>query len=267
MTDLPMNRTHAQRRAAGLAVGLTAMQDLVAAGPAPASPATAGSIEERMGALGSFMIDHVFGDVWSRPQLSRRDRSLITVTTITVIDRPEQLRAHVRFGRRNGLTPAELHEIMVHLTVYAGWPRAINGASIVRAALEETGEAAPLSPATPRSDAERLAAASVSAADLEAQYGPVGRYIAAYVAGEVWSRPELPPRDRSLVTVAALAALNRPEELRLHTGRALANGVRREEIEELMLQVATYAGFPAGVDGMRVVRSVFAALDAGGGAA
>jgi len=80
----------------------------------------------------------------------------------------------------------------------------------------------------------------------------------------VWSRPGLPPRDRSLITVAALTALHRPNELRIHLGRALDNGVTREELCEILMHMAIYGGFPVAVEGMRIAREVFDARDDAG---
>ena len=78
----------------------------------------------------------------------------------------------------------------------------------------------------------------------------------------VWSRPGLSPRDRSLITVAALTALHRPNELRIHVERGLENGLSRAEISELVMHMAIYGGFPVAVEGMRIAREVFDALDA-----
>lgn len=81
----------------------------------------------------------------------------------------------------------------------------------------------------------------------------------------VWSRPGLSQRDRSLITVAALTALHRPNELRIHLGRGLENGLSRSEISELIMHMAIYGGFPVAVEGMRIAREVFDALDAAEG--
>ena len=79
----------------------------------------------------------------------------------------------------------------------------------------------------------------------------------------VWSRPGLNQRDRSLITVAALCALHRPNELRIHIARALDNGVSREEICELIMHMAIYGGFPVAVEGMAIAKSVFDARTEG----
>lgn len=74
--------------------------------------------------------------------------------------------------------------------------------------------------------------------------------------GDVWERPGLSPRDRSLVTVAALVALNRTEQLKSHLGRALDNGLTEEELVEAITQLAFYAGWPCGVGAVGVLREV-----------
>ena len=78
----------------------------------------------------------------------------------------------------------------------------------------------------------------------------------------VWSREGLSQRDRSLITVAALTALYRPNELRLHIGRALDNGLSKSEISELIMHMAIYGGFPIAVEGMNIAKEVFAKRDA-----
>ena len=75
----------------------------------------------------------------------------------------------------------------------------------------------------------------------------------------VWSREGLNERDRSLITIAALTALYRPNELELHIGRGLDNGLSRAEICELIMHMAIYGGFPVAVEGMAVAKKVFEA--------
>ena len=77
--------------------------------------------------------------------------------------------------------------------------------------------------------------------------------------GDVWERPELSKRDRSLVTVAALVALNRPDQLRFHLGRALENGVTPEELIEAITHLAFYSGWPCAVTAMAVAKEQLAA--------
>lgn len=91
---------------------------------------------------------------------------------------------------------------------------------------------------------------------------PMQELSTEYCWGRVWSRPGLERRDRSLINLGMIAALNRPHELKLHVKAALTNGVTREEICEVFLQVAVYCGIPAGIDSVRIAREAFAEVDA-----
>jgi 4-carboxymuconolactone decarboxylase len=87
---------------------------------------------------------------------------------------------------------------------------------------------------------------------------PLQELVTEYCWGAVWTRKGLPRKTRSLLNLAMLATLNRPHELELHLRGALRNGCTKEEIREVLLQVAIYAGVPAGVDAFRTARKVFA---------
>jgi 4-carboxymuconolactone decarboxylase len=79
----------------------------------------------------------LFGDVWERPGLSKRDRSLITVATLISTYRPEQLRGHLRRALANGLSKDELSEVITHLAFYAGWPAAMTAAGVAQEIFNE----------------------------------------------------------------------------------------------------------------------------------
>ena len=76
--------------------------------------------------------DVLFGDVWARPELSQRDRSLITVAALIANGNTEQLPGHLNRARANGLSETELAEVMTHLAFYAGWPRAISAITVAK---------------------------------------------------------------------------------------------------------------------------------------
>ena len=80
--------------------------------------------------------------------------------------------------------------------------------------------------------------------------------------GALWSRPGLDRRSRSIANLSMISALNRPNELKLHVKAAVKNGVSRDEIKEVLLQVAVYCGVPAGIDSFRIAREAFKELDA-----
>lgn len=90
---------------------------------------------------------------------------------------------------------------------------------------------------------------------------PMQRLTTEYCWGAIWGRDTLPKKTRSMLNLALLSALNRPHELKMHIGGALRNGVTRDEIREVLLQVAVYCGIPAGVDAFRVARDTFNEID------
>jgi 4-carboxymuconolactone decarboxylase len=103
-----------------------------ASAPAAAAPQT--PARRLMGEVAPKLADLtdnvLFGDVWARPQLSRRDRSLVTVSALIAMNRPDQLRSHLALARQNGLTEEELVEAITHLAFYAGWPSAVTAVSV-----------------------------------------------------------------------------------------------------------------------------------------
>jgi len=83
-------------------------------------------------ALVHFTDDVLFGEVWTRPELSPRDRSLITVTALAAAGNTEQLTFHLGLARQNGLTETEVTEAITHLAFYAGWPRAMSAMTVAK---------------------------------------------------------------------------------------------------------------------------------------
>ncbi|MBR0961117.1 carboxymuconolactone decarboxylase family protein [Bradyrhizobium japonicum] len=90
---------------------------------------------------------------------------------------------------------------------------------------------------------------------------PFQEMLNEYCWGAVWGREELPRKTRSMLNIAMIAILNRQHEFRAHLKGALTNGVTREEIREILMQVAIYGGMPAAVDSFRIAREVFAEID------
>jgi len=103
-------------------------------------------------------------------------------------------------------------------------------------------------------------AKSLAAADDFSR--PMLELATEYCWGRVWGRDGLARRDRSLLNLAMISALNRPHELKIHVKGALSNGLTRAEICEVFLQVAIYCGVPAGIDSVRIAREAFAEIDA-----
>jgi 4-carboxymuconolactone decarboxylase len=232
--------------------------------------AAAAAMETRLGPLGSFTVDFALGDVWTRTGLSRRDRSLIVVTILTTLNQPNQLPTHIRGAINHGLTRTEIEEVMVQLAGYAGFPRAIDGMTIARTTLAELAgvgvdQLDPSPPAPPADDDERRARAREVLDRLTANQPPggpdtgMGSFTGTagrFAFGDLWAREELSRRDRSLVVCATLATQDKPTELRFHLQGALNHGVTPIELEELMITVIVYVGFPTAVEGFRALREI-----------
>ena len=99
-----------------------------------------------------------------------------------------------------------------------------------------------------------LATADEFGADLQ-------KLITEYAWGEVWNKESLTDKERSMINLGMIAALNRPHELKLHIKGALNNGLTKDQIRDIFLQVTVYCGAPAGIDSMRLAREVFAEID------
>jgi len=82
----------------------------------------------------------LYGDIWERPELSKRDRSLVTVAALIAMNRPDQLRSHLRIARQNGVTQEELIETITHLAFYAGWPNAVSAIGVAKEVFKGNSE-------------------------------------------------------------------------------------------------------------------------------
>ena len=106
---------------------------------------------------------------------------------------------------------------------------------------------------------------SIAAAQEDNFSWPMQELVTQYCWGEVWGRPGLDRKTRSIINLAMLTALNRPHEVKLHLRGALNNGVSRDEIMEILLQTAIYCGVPAAIDSLRTAKEVFSEEDAKAG--
>jgi 4-carboxymuconolactone decarboxylase len=206
--------------------------------------------------LGELRNSLVYGEIWERPQLSKRDRSLITVAVLQALVRDE-LTLHIPRGLDNGLTPEEISEIILHVTFYAGYPTGVQASLTAAEVFKNRGlSLGELPRATPGTDPSTPNALS----DAYAAVPRLGALRNSLLYGDIWERPLLSKRDRSLITVAVNQALYATDELRTHIDRALdENGVTPQEISEVILHVTFYAGWPAAVNAGRLATAAFEA--------
>ena len=227
---------------------------------APQSPLAAQQPAAPVGAydaspyLGEIRNTVLYGDIWERPHLSARDRSLVTVAVTQALYATNELRLHIGRALDNGVTQSEIAELIGHVLWYSGFPTGVNAARVAAEVFDERGlpESPPgSSPREPNLDADPLFPGIFPGTPY------VRDLLNQVVYAETWERPELSPRDRSLVTVAVGTALYASSEVRYHVGRALDNGVTQEEISEVITHVTFYSGFPTGVNASRVAATVF----------
>ena len=102
-------------------------------------PTTIAAVKDIVPKLAELTEKVVFGDVWARPDLSKRDRSFATVAALVALYRPDQLKGHIWRALDNGVTREELSELFTHLAFYAGWPNGISAAQVAKQVFEERG--------------------------------------------------------------------------------------------------------------------------------
>ena len=206
--------------------------------------------------------DFLFGELWRRPGLSRRDRRWVTLTCVAAADSPEPIVEHVYAALNSGdVDLAAMLEFVLQFAVYCGWPKASHVEGVIRQQWarvhQERGkDVAPWpslgTAALGPSDAEqRLERGAQEFADVnlvpaprpDSPYMQAG--ILNFVFGHVWQRPGLTRRERRVITVACVAIDDSPMPLLSHVTSALHSGdLTKYEMDELALHLAAYYGFP-----------------------
>jgi 4-carboxymuconolactone decarboxylase len=220
--------------------------------PAPATPFEAATR------------DFLFGEVWSRPGLSRRDRRWVTLTCVSAADSPAPIDAHVYAALASGDIELEAAlEFVLQFAVYCGWPKASHVEGVIRRQWariqQERGEEAAPWPRLgndtlgPNDWDERLARGAQEFTDVnlvpapapDTPYTHAG--ILNYVFGHVWQRPGLTRRERRIITVACVGIDDSPMPIMAHVTAALHSGdITKDEMDEIVLQFSAYYGFAKG---------------------
>jgi 4-carboxymuconolactone decarboxylase len=215
-------------------------------------------------ALARYMQLTLQEDVWKRPGLSVRDRSIVTVSAVIARNQADAMRGEFSRALDNGVKPAELSEIITHLAFYSGWNNAMSAVAAAHDVYAERGiQASALAPANDKPLPLNEAAEAQRATMVEGSFGTVSPGVVKYTTEalflDLWLRPALVPRDRSLVTFSALTAAGQVAQIPYHLGRAMDNGLTREEAGEALTQLAFYAGWPNVFSALPVVKGVFEA--------
>lgn len=214
--------------------------------------------------LAKYTEDVIVKGAWKRPQLSARDRSLVTVAALVASERTIGFRHYFILALTTGVTPAEMSEMITHVAFYAGWSTAFSAVSILKDIFSERDirsdqlpnaapELLPAGQALPGDDARKAA--------LQERFATIVPGLVDItndlLYGDVWLRPALSVRDRSLITVAALMATGQTEFLEIYLAKTTAAGVTRDEISETITHLAFYIGWPAALSAATVVKRHF----------
>lgn len=213
-----------------------------------------------------------YGDIYARPGLAAEDRQVATMAALTALGNAEpQLRFHIDGALNLGLAPQEVVETIYVTTVFAGFPAGLNALACARQVFEQRG----VRPDIPASQAGDRRARGLAA--LEATSTGAGRqvldslkdlapdmagFILDFSYGDVISRPGLSPRRKEIAMCAAAMARGtmRPQ-LKVHARAGLHVGLTRQELVEVAMQMAAYAGFPASLNALSALREVFQEAD------
>ena len=214
-------------------------------------------------ALASYTRTAVVDGVWNRPDLSARDRSVVTVAALIARQQAMGMQHYFRKALDCGVTPAEMSEIVTHLAFYSGWHNAFTAVDVLQGIFAERNigtdqlpEVSP-EPLPLNEEAEEKRATQVQANFGETSQGVVDN-TTNLLFRDLWLRPALAPRDRSLITVAALVAAGQVAQIPYHLNRAMDNGLTREQASEVLTHMAFYSGWPMVFSALPVFKEVFA---------
>lgn len=200
-------------------------------------------------ALEGYAQKFIVDDLWKRPGLSRRDRGIVTVAALIARDQIVELPHYLALALDSGVKASEISEIITHLAFYTGWANAMDAIPAAREVFKSRNIGADqlppaLGPQLPLDEA----AEKQRATRVGEQFGQTTPSLVEYTTDvlfrDLWLRPALAPRDRSLVTVSALIATGQVAQITYHLNRAMDNGLTREEAGEVLGHLAFYAGWP-----------------------
>ncbi|WP_213251574.1 carboxymuconolactone decarboxylase family protein [Bradyrhizobium sp. sBnM-33] len=236
----------------------------VAAQPAATKGTGAQMVEDLRAvapALESYGQRVVTGDLWKRPGLSPRDRSIVTAAALIARNQTVELPHYLGLALDSGVKPSELSELITHLAFYTGWANAVSAVQIAREVFKARNIGADQLPAAsaPQLPLDEAAEAQ-RATRVGQQFGDVAPGLVQYTTDvlfrDLWLRPGLAPRDRSLVTVSALVATGQVAQVTYHLNRAMDNGLTREQAGEVVTQLAFYSGWPNAFSALPVFKEV-----------
>jgi 4-carboxymuconolactone decarboxylase len=212
-------------------------------------------------ALGTYT-DTVLDELWQRTDLSARDRSMATIAALVAGGSSDMLPSSLERALDSGVKPSELNEIIAHLAFYTGWPNAVSAAAVAKGVFAARAIGPDqLSSGLTELRREEEDARNQRMTYVQQMYGAASPALTEYtndvLFGQIWRRPGLAPRDRSLVTICALIASGKSAQLNSHLNRGLDNGITKGEASAIIAHLAFYAGWPNAVSAAAVAKTIF----------
>ena len=213
-------------------------------------------------ALEKYTQGRLLGEVWKRPGLAPRDRSIVTLAALIARNQTTDMPYYVNLALDNGVKPREISEVITHLAFYSGWPNAMSAVAVTKdvfAARKVGNDQLP--PVSPQPLPLDETAEAQRASRVGEQFGKVAPGVVQYTTDvlfrDLWLRPDLAPRDRSLVTVSALIASGQVAQIPYHLNRAMDNGLTQAQAAEALTHLAFYTGWPNVFSALPVAKDVF----------
>jgi 4-carboxymuconolactone decarboxylase len=223
---------------------------------------TYGDVRSVSPALEQFTKGLLLDGLWKRPELSPRDRSVVTLAAVIARLQTVEMPHHLALALDNGVKPAEVSEIITHLAFYAGWGNAMAAVAITKDIFQQREIGLDqLPPAKDEPLPLDEQAEKKRSAIVESNFGATSAGLVQNTTDilfrNLWLRPALAPRDRSLITVSALIANGQTAQIPFHLNRAMDNGLSQEQASEVLTHIAFYAGWPCAMSALPVVKDVF----------
>jgi 4-carboxymuconolactone decarboxylase len=231
-----------------------------AAPPGPGRPS--GPLQQKVApGMAALTDDVLYADVWNRRELSPRDRSLVTITALIAVGKTAPLAGHLGRALDNGVQPSEASGLLAHLAIYCGWPNAVSSLEaydqVYTARKVDTAALRALGPRLPAQASDAARAKTVTD-DLGAVAPKFVQLTNDVVFEDLWRRSDLTPRDRSLVTIVALAAAGDDDQLDFYLRRGVESGLTRDQIVEAVTHLSFYAGWGKATKAMSAIATSLA---------
>ena len=213
-------------------------------------------------ALEQYTQGRLYGEVWKRPGLTPRDRSIVTIAAMIARGQTGALTYYFAQALDNGVKPAEISELITHLAFYSGRGNAMSAIAVTKDVFakravrsDQLAQVSPkLLPLNETREADR-------AKRVGEQFGTVSPGVVQYTTEvlflDLWLRPDLAPRERSLVTISSLIALGQGAQLTSNLNLAMDNGLTQAQASEALTHLAFYVGWPNVFSALPVAKDVF----------